>query len=312
MYNFSDAELRDYISKCRKTCNKGKVATYIPALARKNKKDLGIFVMLENGEEYYAGDVNEKFSMQSVSKPFALLLAMKDHGMKTVFEKVGLESTGDGFNSVVRLETADTHKPFNPMINAGAIAVTSMIKGADVKERFERLINFIRLIAENKEIKLNVEIFESENATGNRNRSLAYFMEGEGLLMTPSSEALEVYFKQCSIEITARDLAQMGLFLARGGVLSDGTRVVSEEEARLVRSIIASCGLYDESGEFAARVGVPAKSGVGGGILCAIKGDVHERIGIGVYGPSLNEKGNSIAGIELLEHLVRDHNLGIY
>lgn len=305
---FNNNELKEYIKEGKKYCSKGKVATYIPALARKNKKDLGIFVMLQDGREYAAGDYDEKFSIQSVSKPFVLLLAMKDRGIDKVFDTVGLESTGDGFNSVVRLETNDTHKPFNPMINAGAIAVTSMIKGDTVDERFDRLLNFIRLIAENESINLNQEIFESENATGNRNKSLAYFLEGEGLLMSPSQEALEVYFKQCSIEVTARDLAQMGLFLARGGVLSDGTRVVSEEETRLVRSIIASTGLYDESGQFAARVGVPAKSGVGGGIMCAVKPE----IGIGVYGPSLNEKGNSIAGMAVLERLVKAHDLDIY
>ncbi|MCQ2550969.1 MAG: glutaminase A [Clostridia bacterium] len=308
MRPFTDTELKEYIKNAKKYCAKGKVATYIPALARKNKKDLGVFVMLESGEEYAAGDYKEKFSMQSVSKPFVLLLAMQDWGIEKVLEKVGLESTGDGFNSVVRLETADTHKPFNPMINAGAIAVTSMVKGKTVDERFERLLNFIRLIAESEDIHLNQEIYESELATGNRNRSLAYFMEGEGFLATPSQEALEVYFKQCSIEVTAKNLAQMGLFLARGGVLSDGTRVVSEEEARLVRSIIASCGLYDESGEFAAKVGIPAKSGVGGGIMCAIKPDM----GIGIYGPALNAKGNSLAGIEVLKQLVKDHDLCIY
>lgn len=308
MKQFTDTQLREYIKDAKKYCAKGKVATYIPALARKNKKDLGIFVMHENGEEYAYGDYDVKFSMQSVSKPFVLLLAIKDWGIEKVLERVGLESTGDGFNSVVRLETANTHKPFNPMINAGAIAVTSMIKGKNAEERFERLLNFMRLIAENEEIQLNQEIYESENATGNRNRSLAYFMEGEGFLMNPSAETLEVYFKQCSIEVTAKDLAQMGLFLARGGVLSDGTRVVSEDEAKMVRSVIASCGLYDESGEFAVRVGVPAKSGVGGGIMCAIK----PYIGIGVYGPALNEKGNSIAGVKLLEKVVKEHDLDIY
>lgn len=308
MSRFSEKELATYIKESRKICSKGKVANYIPALGRMNKKDLGVCIALENGELYSAGDDKVKFSIQSVSKPFVMLLALKDRGREKVLEKVGLESTGDGFNSVVRLETSDNHKPFNPMINAGAIAITSMIKGKDIEERFDRLINFIRLIAENEDIHLNEEIFESENKTGNRNRSLAFFLEGEGFLMTPPVEALELYFKQCSIEVTTVDLAKMGLFLARGGVLSDGTRVVSEEDARLVRSIIASCGLYDESGEFACKVGVPAKSGVGGGIMCAIKG----QMGIGVFGPALDSKGNSIAGMAILEKLTKNHDLSIY
>lgn len=308
MTRFSEKELTTYVKECKKVCSQGKVADYIPALKLMNKKDLGVCIALENGEIYSAGDYKVKFSMQSVSKPFVMLLALKDRGRDKVLEKVGLESTGDGFNSVVRLETSNSHKPYNPMINAGAIAITSMIKGKDVEERFDRLLNFIRLIAENDNIQLNKEIYESENKTGNRNRSLAFFMEGEGFLMTPSQEALEVYFKQCSIEVTTVDLAKMGLFLARGGVLSDGTRVVSEEDARLVRSIIASCGLYDESGEFACNVGIPAKSGVGGGIMSAIKG----KMGIGVFGPSLDTKGNSIAGMMLLEKITKAHDLSIY
>lgn len=286
----------------------GKVATYIPELAKKNPDNLGLYLITLDGKEYYAGDYNKKFTMQSVSKVLTLMLALMDNGEK-VFEKVGMEPTGDGFNSIVNLELKDIHKPFNPMINAGAIAITSMIKGATAKEKINRILDFTKKLAHNTGIEINEKTFLSEKETGDRNRSLAYFMKSYDVIEGNVEEILDIYFSQCSIEVTCKDIANMGSVLANDGIsIHTGERLVSERICKIAKTIMSTCGLYDASGEFAVHIGIPAKSGVGGGIMAAVP----HKMGIGVYGPSLDEKGNSIAGIQVLKELSKKLDLTIY
>lgn len=286
----------------------GKVASYIPELAKSRQEDLGVYLITLDGHEYYAGDYNKKFTMQSVSKVLSLMLSIIDNG-NLVFEKIGMEPTGDSFNSIVNLELKSIHKPFNPMINAGAIAATSMIKGSSPDEKIQRILEFAKKLSNNPNIKINEDVYLSEKMTGDRNRSLAYFMKSYNVIEGTVDDVIDVYFKQCSIEVDCKDIAHMGCILANDGVsIITGERIVSRQICRTVKTIMSTCGLYDASGEFAVHIGIPAKSGVGGGILAAVP----HRMGIGVYGPALDEKGNSIAGIQILKELSENLDLNIY
>ncbi|OQY41433.1 MAG: glutaminase A [Fusobacteriia bacterium 4572_74] len=301
--------LLDKIIKKNKIKTKfGTVASYIPGLNKAKKEDLGICLLDMDGNKYMCGNYNKKFTIQSVSKPIALMLAMLDNGVDYVFSKVGTEPTGDAFNSIIRLETATVKKPYNPMINAGAIAVSSMIKGENKEDKFKRLLEFFKLITENNTLTFNEEIYSGENRTGHKNRAMAYFMKDQGIIESSVEDGLDVYFKQCSIEVTAVDLAMIGMFLARNGSLSTGEKIISDYEAKAIKSLMMTCGMYDGSGEFALKVGIPSKSGVGGGIMSVLP----NKLGIGIYGPSLDKKGNSIGGDGILEDLSKKLNLSIF
>lgn len=300
--------LNKLLEKNRSVCPYGNLASYIPGLEKTDKNALGLCMIKTDGTIYKAGDYDVPFTIQSVSKPLTLMLAILDNGADHVFSKVGMEPSGDAFNSITKLETAETHKPFNPMINAGAIATTAMIKGEDAAHKFERVLEFFRTICENDSLAIDEVIYQGEKETGNKNRGMAYFMKSEGYIDGNVEDALDVYFKQCSILVTAEDLARIGLFLARGGVLSNGERVVSEHIAKVAKTLMATCGMYDGSGEFALKVGIPSKSGVGGGICSVVPG----RMGIGLYGPSLDKKGNSIGGYSLLKDLSSELSLSIF
>ncbi|RKD31548.1 glutaminase A [Thermohalobacter berrensis] len=301
--------LQKLIIKNRELTQKGEVASYIPALAKANPQNLGICVTDLDGNIYKAGDYDKKFTLQSISKTISLMLALMDNGEEKVFERVGMEPTGDPFNSIVKLETIRPSKPLNPMINAGAIAVTSMIKGENADEKFERLLNLFRKITGNKELEIDSEIYLSEKKTGDRNRAMAYFMRDVGIIEGNVEEILDVYFRQCSIKVDCIDIAKIGLFLANKGVVPDTKeKITTEHIARVVKTFMVTCGMYNASGEFAIKVGIPAKSGVGGGIL----GVVPHKMGIGVYGPALDKKGNSIGGYGVLRDLSNELNLSIF
>lgn len=304
-----NALLNQLIETHKNDAQRGNVADYIPELKKTPKDLLGISIIDLNGNSYEAGDSDVKFTLQSISKPIVLLLALMDNGESRVFEKVGKEPTGDPFNSIIRLETYNEHKPLNPMINAGAISVSALVKGKDSSEKIDRILEFMRKITNNPTIQVNEQVFESELATGNRNRSMAYFLHDVGNLEGNVEEALTVYFKQCSIEVTAKDLAYIGAVLAADGVdLTTRERLFPKRYCDIVKSYMATCGMYDGSGEFAINVGIPAKSGVGGGIMCTVLG----RMGIGVFGPALDSKGNSYAGLRVLESLSSGLSLSIY
>ncbi|MWC28604.1 glutaminase A [Paenibacillus sp. MMS18-CY102] len=294
------AKLPEWLDDCRQYAKHGEAASYIPELANAPADALGISILTPDGSMIAGGDSGLQFTMQSISKVFTLLLALVDHGEEHVFSKVGMEPTGDDFNSILKLELVEPGIPFNPLINAGAIAVSSLIKGSSVAERTERVLAFIRLLAGDDAIDYNEAVSRSESITAHRNRSLAYFLKENGVLdeQTAVEDVLSVYFNHCAIEVTCSHLARMGLILACGGYdpLS-GRQLVPRRYVQIAKTFMLTCGMYNASGEFAIRAGIPAKSGVAGGILAVVPG----QYGIGVVGPALNRKGNSIAGIRLLE-----------
>ncbi|MFA5522997.1 MAG: glutaminase A [Tissierellales bacterium] len=297
------------IEKNRYLTTKGKVASYIPALERANPDKIGICIADIEGNIIAAGDYKQKFTIQSISKTLSLMLAIMDNGAEKVFSRVGMEPTGDAFNSIVKLEMISPSKPLNPMINAGAIAVASMIKGQNSEEKFNRLLSLFRRICQNEKLDINKEVYLSEKDTGNRNRALAYFMKDVGVFSGDVEEVLDIYFKQCSIEVDCVDVANIGLFLANNGViLGTGERIVEEKVAKTIKTFMVTCGMYNASGEFAIKVGIPAKSGVGGGIMATVP----LRMGIGVFSPALDEKGNSIAGYGLLKDLSEELDLSFF
>ncbi|MDM8533702.1 glutaminase A [Clostridiaceae bacterium HSG29] len=300
--------LNKIINDTKIYANQGEVATYIPELSKMNKNISGIVVVDMENNIYSAGDTNIKFTIQSMSNIVTLILALMDHGEK-VFDKVGKEPSGDPFNSLKRLTNINTHKPFNPMINAGSITITSMVKANNKEERIERIIKLIKDLSGNKDIEINMDVYNSELKTGDKNRSIAYFLKDKNILEGEVCDVLDTYFKQCSIEINCFDLANIGATLANDGISTiSGKRIVPSEYATIAKAFMFTCGMYDDSGEFAVEVGIPAKSGVSGGIFCSVP----NKMGIGVLGPSLDKKGNSIVGIEMLKILTNEKKLCIF
>lgn len=301
--------LKNIISSNKDLTSQGKVASYIPELTKANPSDLGVCIIDKDNNMYCSGDCDKKFTIQSISKTIVLAMALMDNDWNYVFSKVGMEPSGDPFNSIMKLETNDSKKPCNPMINAGAIVTTSLIKGDTPKEKEERMLNFFRKLAKNDSLEINYSVYESEKLTGDRNRAMAYLLKNDGFIEGDVEEVLDLYFKQCSIEVNAKDLARIGLLFANYGVdIETGERVISENISRMVKTFMITCGMYDASGEFAIKVGIPAKSGVGGGIMASVP----HKMGIGVFGPSLDKKGNSIGGLKILEDLSKELKLNIF
>ncbi|RJG22904.1 glutaminase A [Paenibacillus thiaminolyticus] len=299
-WNDLERGLPQWLEESRRMAAAGEVATYIPGLAEARPDALGISLCGMRGERVKAGETEEPFTMQSVSKVFSLLLALLDSGEAGVFAKVGKEPTGDDFNSILKLELVDPGKPFNPFINAGAIAIASLIEGRTPEEKSERLLEFVRMLADDPSITWNKRIYESERETAYRNRSLAYYLKDNGILEGDVEATLDVYFRQCAIEVRTCQLARMALVLAnRGCDPATGHCYIPRKYVQIASSFMTTCGMYNASGEFALEAGIPAKSGVSGGIMALIPG----QLGIGVYGPALNEKGNSVAGVHMLAML---------
>ncbi|HHU61682.1 MAG TPA: glutaminase A, partial [Natronincola sp.] len=242
----------------------------------------------------------------SISKVISLIVALEARGAEAVFKKVGAEPTGDSFNSIVKLETSQ-QKPLNPMINAGAIAVCSLIPGTDVDERFQLIKTLLSKIL-GRPICVDKAVYESEKKTGHRNRSLAYFLKDINCLDGDVEEVLDLYFRQCSILVDCTDLANMGMFIAQKGITFEGEKLISTHSARLATTFMVTCGMYNASGEFAVKVGIPAKSGVSGGVLGLVPG----KCGIATFGPALDEKGNSVVGVNILDNLSNTLNLSIF
>jgi glutaminase len=287
----------------------GNVATYIPELAKGDPSDVGFCIMDLEGNISARGEHEKKFTLQSITKVISLLLALEDIGMEEVFKSVHMEPTGDPFNSIMSFEVKNPEKPFNPMINAGAMVVTSLIRGEGKKEKIQRILQFTSLLTGNESTVYDEKVYASEKESGNRNRSLAYFMKSTGIMKGDPEETLDLYFMQCSILGNCRDIATIGAILAGNGIHPvTKERVIRKENARIVKTIMTTCGMYDASGEFAVSCGVPAKSGVGGGILGAVPG----RYGIGTFGPALDRKGNSMAGIRIMEYLSKKLDLSIF
>lgn len=293
----------------RPYCRKGTIPDYIPELAKADCDHLAASLCLLSGEVIEAGDTEISFTMQSVSKVIALALALMDCGEKIVFDKVGMEPTGDPFNSIVKLETTKPNKPLNPMINAGAIAVTSLIQGRDPDDKLSRILQFIHALSGSSEITYSEAVARSESETANLNRSLAYFLKEHRVIDGDIEEILELYFKQCAVQLKCRDMARIGAVLANNGKdLNTDKQLIPAHIARICKTFMVTCGMYNASGEFAIKVGIPAKSGVSG----AIMGAIPYHMGIGVYSPALDEIGNSLAGIKLLESMSERWQLSIF
>lgn len=288
--------------------NRGKVADYIPQLAHVDPNQFGIAVCTPEGQMYSAGQADTLFSIQSISKVFTLTMALGKLG-DGIWTHVGREPSGDPFNSIVQLEH-ESGKPRNPFINAGAIAVVDAIMmGHEPKETLAEILNFVRFIANDTSICFDHAVAASEMAHRDRNASLAHFMKAFGRLRHDVDKVLGTYFHQCSIAMSCEQLARAGLFLVSDGVdETTGIRVVSAQRARRINSLMMMCGHYDGSGEFAYRVGLPGKSGVGGGILAIAPG----KGSIAVWSPGLDVLGNSYLGTRALERFVQHTGWSVF
>lgn len=304
-----DEMLEQILKECHPYTSEGKLANYIPELAKANPNDLGIYIINSDDRIHRAGDFNKKFTIQSIVKPILLLLALMDNGIDKVREHVGVEATGKPFDAINVNEQTLLSDHLNPMVNMGAIAMCTLIKGDTYMEKFNRLLELTRKLADNPDIELDEAVYLSEKRTGNKNRALAYMLKTYGMIQDDVEDVLDCYFRACSIKVTCGDLARIGYLLANHGrAAHTGERIFPAEYASYVNAILMTCGMYDGSGEFAVKVGVPAKSGVGGGIMAVVP----TRMGIGIFSPALDAKGNSVAGIKALESLSQKLYLSIF
>lgn len=284
----------------------GEVASYIPELTKGDPDRFGIAVATADGHTYATGHARAPFTIQSVSKPFIYGMALDDRGLDAVVRRVGVEPSGDAFNSIVMDEVHN--RPMNPMVNAGAIACSSMVAGTGFDERLKRVLDTFRAYT-GRDLEIDEAVWRSESATGHRNRAIAYLELSSDMIEGDVDEHLELYFAQCSILVTAADLAMMAATLANGGVNPvTGERALRAENVGNVLSVMATCGMYDWSGEWMLRVGLPAKSGVGGGIIAVLPG----QIGVGTFAPRLDEHGNSCNGVRACEDIGREFSLHLF
>ena len=300
--------VRTIAGEMRAAEERGKVADYIPMLAAVDPAKFGIALVTAGGRVHVGGDADEPFSIQSVSKVFALTLALGKVG-DALWRRVGREPSGSAFNSIVQLEY-EKGVPRNPFLNSGAIVVSDMVlAGHRPREAIAELLRFVRYLAEDEEIGIDEAVARSEGDTGFRNAALANYMKAFGNLDHPVEETLGVYFHQCAIAMSCRQLALAGRYLMMGGRHpGTGRNVVSAERARRINAVMLTCGHYDGSGEFAYRVGMPGKSGVGGGILAVVPG----RASIAVWSPGLNDRGNSLLGTRALEMLAHETGWSVF
>jgi len=296
-----DRVVGDIADEMRQRPDRGEVASYIPELARVSPSHFGIAVIDSNGRVACAGDCDTPFSIQSISKVFTLTLALGKIGDR-LWQRVGREPSGSAFNSIVQLEY-ERGRPRNPFINAGAIAVTDLIlSGHQPREALGEILRFMQFLADDPSITIDEAVAASEQRTGFRNASLANYMKSFGVIDNPVEYTLGVYFHHCAIAMSCRQLAMAGRFLAYNGRNpTTGLSVVQPERARRINALMLTCGHYDGSGEFAYRVGLPGKSGVGGGILAIAPGQAS----IAVWSPGLDANGNSHLGRIALEALTK-------
>ncbi|KOU00030.1 glutaminase [Streptomyces sp. NRRL F-5755] len=289
------AVLEEVAAFARPYVGHGQVADYIPALEKVPMDRFGIAVADINGEVYGVGDWEVPFSVQSISKTFSLALVMANDN-DDIWKRVGREPSGTPFNSLVQLEW-ENGVPRNPFINAGALVVTDRLQTL-TGDASTTMLHFLREESGNPDLAFDQAVADSEADHGDRNAALAHFMASFGNLENPVPSVIEHYFWQCSIEMSCRDLATAGGFLARHGLRADGSRLLEAREAKRINAVMLTCGTYDAAGEFAYRVGLPAKSGVGGGIVAVVPG----RCTLCVWSPGLDTRGNSVAGAAALDH----------
>ncbi|WP_278392847.1 glutaminase [Sphingobium yanoikuyae] len=294
------ALIDDIVAAMARETERGTVASYIPELAKVDAGQFGIAIATADGRLLTGGDADTGFSIQSISKVFALTLALGKVGDQ-LWDRVGREPSGNAFNSIVQLEQ-EHGIPRNPFINAGAIVVADVnLGGHQPRVAIGEMLRFVRYLAGDDAIRINEEVAASETATGYRNMALANYMRAFNNVRHPVDLVLGSYFHQCAIEMSCRQLALAGRCLMLDGRHPEGGRVVSPSRARRINALMLTCGHYDASGDFAFRVGIPGKSGVGGGILAIVPG----RAAIAVWSPGLNTSGNSALGTKALEMLAR-------
>ncbi|QIR35383.1 glutaminase A [Tolypothrix sp. PCC 7910] len=289
-----------------KSLRDGLVANYIPELAKVNPDLFSICIVTVDGQVYEVGDFEQLFTIQSISKVFAYGLALEDHGRDYVLTRVGVEPTGDAFNAIILDE--QSNRPLNPMVNAGAIATTSLIKGAGATERLNRMLDmFKRYIGH--DVFVDISAFTSERSTGHRNRAMAHLMLNFGMIDQNIEESLDLYFQQCAVMVNCRDLAVMAATLANKGI-----NPITHEQAvkscyiKDILSVMYTCGMYNFAGEWAYKIGIPAKSGICGGILAVVP----NQMGIAVFSPPLDVRGNSVRGVKVCEELSQQLGLHLF
>lgn len=281
----------------------GEVATYIPELGKADPEWFAICLATADGQVYEVGQSRQTFTIQSISKPITYGLALQDRGYDAVLAKIGVEPSGDAFNSISL--APHTGRPLNPMINAGAIATSSLVAGHSAEDRLERLLTVFSQYA-GRRLAIDESVYRSEKETGHRNRAIGHMLRNFGVLTDDPDAALDLYFRQCSILVDCRDLALIAATLANGGVHpKTGERAVDRKIVDSVLSLMTTCGMYDFAGEWVYAVGMPAKSGVSGGVLAVLPG----QLGIGVFSPRLDTRGNSVRGVAVCTDLSRDFDL---
>lgn len=287
--------------------NQGKVANYIPALANVDDKKFAMSIELFDGTSYHVGDTNLKFSIQSISKVFTFTLALNYYG-KELYKRVNHEPSGNPFNSLVQLEY-ENGIPRNPFINAGAIVIADTLVSLYKDKTFDKVLDFIKNVSTDSSIEINEEIFDSELAHGFKNFALINMIKSYNNIHNNIDDVIQTYFKQCSIMMNTSQLAKSMLFLANHGVnpLNDEV-IITTSQAKRINSLMLTCGHYDASGDFAYKVGLPGKSGVGGGIVAIVP----NKMAICVYSPKLNTQGNSLIGTKALEIFTTKTGLSIF
>lgn len=293
-------EIQDFLKK-------GKVADYIPALANVKKNEFAMSIIDLDLNEYHVGSYEKNFSIQSISKVFTFTLALLNYS-KELYKRVGHEPSGDPFNSLIQIEH-ENGIPRNPFINAGAIVTTDSLLSIYKENTFDYILQFIQNITNDKTISFDNEVYTSELKHGYRNVALVNMMKSFGNIENLTNSVIQTYFKQCSISMNTQQLAKSILFLANHGINPIKNEVlINESKAKRINSLMLTCGHYDASGDFAYRVGLPGKSGVGGGIVAVVP----KKLAICVYAPRLNKQGNSLAGTKALELFTSKTGLSIF
>lgn len=296
------AEIREEIAPL---LGHGRVADYIPPLANVPLDRFAMVVQTVDGGVFAVGDTSERFSIQSIAKVFSLTLAMRLEG-DAIWQRVGREPSGTAFNSLVQLEV-ERGIPRNPFLNAGALVVLDSILGHG-SESEDVVLEFVRMAASNQTVGYDLTVAEAEREAAHRNRALAHFLKSFGNLHNDADRVLDAYFRLCSISMTCGELASSFFYLANGGRSSTGEAVATPRQVKRVNAVMLTCGVYDEAGDYAYRVGLPAKSGVGGGVVGVMPG----QFVAAVWSPGLSDKGNSLAGTMALELLTTKTSMSIF
>jgi len=290
-----------------KNHNSGHLADYIPELATVDPRLFAISVTDISGRTFSYGDIQFDFTLQSTSKPFMYGLALNQHGADYVHSRVGIEPSGEAFNSIIELEKK-THRPFNPMINSGAIAIANQIQNTSNQHRIDRMLEHYSNLS-NRQVKINHQVFESEKKTAHRNRAIAYLLRHFNVIGDDIEDTLDLYFKQCSIMMNIKNLSLLAATLANTGKNPiSKNQIYTSDINQKILSLMFTCGMYDTAGEWAYTVGLPAKSGVSGAIFAVVPG----QLGIAVYSPLINHHGHSERGLKVIQEFAQKYHLSLF